>query len=137
MVSLPSDIYYVYQQTKNECFNRLKKRVPYISNIFDYECIDIIIYGDDHFSRVFVMNALKALEKGTTKNDDTDHIASMLLCNWSNLFGVHTIKEVSQFVIQFLNYVRRNLLNGNKKYATTTEVQQFRQFLRINSTSND
>ena len=50
MIFLPSNIYYVYQQTKNECFNRLKERVPYIDKIFEYECIDIVIYGNDHFS---------------------------------------------------------------------------------------
>ena len=61
------------------------------------------------------MNAFKALEKGTTKNDDTDHIASMLICNSCKPFGVHTKDKVSLFVIQFLNYVRKHLMDGIQK----------------------
>ena len=63
------------------------------------------------------MNPLKALEKKTSKNDntgriasmndDTGHIASMLLCNFCKLFGVYKINEVSKFVVKFLNYVRK------------------------------
>ena len=80
------------------------------------------------------MNSLKALQKKSKKNDhtghiasmneDIDHIASMVLCNLCELYGVHKTKEVSDFVIKFLNYVRKNLFDGNKYYTITTKGEQ-------------
>ena len=35
------------------------ERVPDIQNIFDYKYIDFVIHGGDHYSRVFVVSALK------------------------------------------------------------------------------
>ena len=63
------------------------------------------------------MNPLKALQKKNKRdddtghiasmNEDTGHIASMLLCNLCKLYGVHETKQVSNFVVKFLNYVRK------------------------------
>lgn len=52
MISLPCETYYQLQQSKtsDKCFNGLKNRVPYLDKIFDYECIDLVIFGNDHFS---------------------------------------------------------------------------------------
>ena len=105
MISLPSDTFYTFGETRIECYAKLKKRVPDLQHIFDYECIDIVIHGGDHFSRVFVVNALKALERGESQNDNKDHVPSILLCNSWSLTGVHTKENVSSFVITFLNYI--------------------------------
>ena len=58
-------------------------------------------------------------------NDNTDHIASMLICNSYKPSGVHTKDEVSLFVIQFLNYVRKHLMDGIQK---DTEVPLYLRF---------
>ena len=67
MISLPSDIYTFFDglpnTTCNLCFEWLQKRLPNCDMIFDYSCIDITIHHWDHFSRVFVVNASKALDK--------------------------------------------------------------------------
>ena len=115
MISLPSDTFDVFvgmkNQTKKTCFDWLKRRLQNLDKIFDYGCIDITINGDDHFSRVFVLNAWKALDKikkddntchkTSVNEEDTGNILSMLLCNSSQLFGVHKISEVKEFVINF------------------------------------
>ena len=59
-------------------------------------------------------------------DEDTGHILSMLLCNSCKLYGVHETKEVSNFVVKFLNYVRTNLLDGNKHYTITTKGDQYK-----------
>ena len=126
MISIPSNTFDVFvgmkNQTKTTCFDWLKKRLPNLDNIFDYGCIEITINGDDHFSRVFVLNAWKALDKKkdtdtchkTSVNEEhTGHIPLILLCNSSGLFGVHKIGQVKEFVIKVLKYLRKNLMQDN------------------------
>ena len=117
-------------QTKTTCFDWLKKRLPNLDKIFDHGCIDITINGDDHFSRVFVMNASTALDKKdddtchttSVNKEDTGYIPSMLLCNLSQLFGVHKIGEVKKFVMKFLKYLRKNLMQDNQQFTISTGV---------------
>ena len=60
--------------------------------------------------------------------EDTGHIPSMLLCNSSGLFGVHKIGEVKEFVIDFLKYLRKNLMQDNQQFTIPAGVQQFNLF---------
>ena len=71
------------------------------------------------------MNAFQALKKGSKKNDDTDHIASMLICNSCQPLGVHTKDEVLLFVTQFLSYVRKHLMAGKQKDPEVSLYQRF------------
>ena len=143
MISLPADIHNYFVGIKNKstdlCFEWLQKRLPDCDRIFDYSCIDITIHASDHWSRVFVLNASKALDntppdnnKDTTNSKtvvpiDMDHIPSIVLCNsMSSISGDHSIPMVTQFVIQFLNYLRKHLLYNNK---IQSNEQQSRFFL--------
>ena len=70
MISLPSDTYYHFHQkraAKPTLFEWLKLCLPNLNKLFNYECIDIVIHSDDHFSRVFVMNAWSVLGKKPTR----------------------------------------------------------------------
>ena len=109
----------------------LIERVPNLQHIFDYECINIVIHGGDHFSRVFVMNALKALEKRKSQNDNKEHVLSILLCNSWSPSGVHKKETVSKFVITFLNYIRRQQMqNCTKQHTATSSTTHYHQFFK-------
>ena len=107
----------------------LIKRVPDLQHIFDYECIDIVIHGGDHFSRVFVMNALKALEKRKSQKDEKEHVSSILVCNSWSPSGVHKTETVSKFVITFLNYRRKQQMERcTKQHTATTPTTHYHLF---------
>ena len=53
MISLPAQTYIRFCQNKAHCFCILKDRVTDYNKIFDFQCIDFAIHGNDHFSQVF------------------------------------------------------------------------------------
>ena len=80
------------------------------------------------------MNAFKALEKVTTKNDGTDHEASMLICNSYKPFGVHAINKLSQLSYNFW------IMSENTWWMVSKKTQKYRNThisLWIDSTSDD
>ena len=85
----------------------LKLRVTDLDKIFDFHCTDFVIHGNDHFSRVFVVNAIMALEtiKISSKKDHKNHVPSILLCNSMNQEGKHKSSNVTKFIIVILNYI--------------------------------
>ena len=112
MISLPAQTYIRFCQNKAHCFSMLKDRVTDFNKIFDFRCIDFVIHGSDHFSQVFLVNTIKALvaNKGSFKNDNKEHVPSILLCNSTNQVGEHITDAVKKFIIAFLNHIKEDQL---------------------------
>ena len=60
--------------------------------------------------------------------EDMGHIPSILLCNLTSLYGVHTMRKVTDFVIKFSNYLRKNLMLDNPQFTIPSRVEQFKLF---------
>ena len=139
MISLPCDTYDYYQMYPSDSFNWLKKRIPNPEKIFEYDCIDLTIRYGGHFSRAFILNASKALDRGKRKNigtcnttsekkEDMNHIPSILLCNSIALQGHHSKQSVTKFIITFLNYLRKSMKIENPEFRIPSENSQYVYF---------
>ena len=112
MLSLPPETYEKYNKNPTECIKWLKECLS--SNyqcMFDYTCINLIIYSGKHYSSVFIMNPMKAIDKTVTADwyncNDDDPIPCILLCSSvKDPKGSHTMEKVMHFVTRFLNAVR-------------------------------
>ena len=112
MLSLPPETYEKYNKNPTECIKWLKECLS--SNyqcMFDYTCINLIIYSGKHYSSVFIMNPMKAIDKTVIADwincNDDDPIPCILLCSSvKDPKGSHTMEKVMHFVTRFLNAVR-------------------------------
>ena len=60
--------------------------------------------------------------------EDMGNIPSILLCNSIRLKGHHTKQSVTKFVINFLNYLKKNKTIDNPQFTIPSRVQQFKLF---------
>ena len=112
MLSLPPETYEKYNKNPTECIKWLKECLS--SNyqcMFDYTCINLIIYSGKHYSSVFIMNPMKAIDKTVIADwincNDDDPIPCILLCSSvKDPKGSHTMEKIMLFVTRFLNAVR-------------------------------
>ena len=84
----------------------LRQHLSNFEQIFEFTCIDIVIWHNDHYSRVFVLNAKNAIKKLTGQPKERD--PAINFCNSMDASGFHSIKLITEFVVQFLNCTKKH-----------------------------
>ena len=110
MISLPSDTYELFTSNPGTCINNLRQHLSNFEQIFEFTCIDIVIFHNAHYSRVFFLNAKNAIKRITGKPKEDD--PAIYCCNSMNASGFQDIKLITQFVVKFLNCTKKQLRNG-------------------------
>ena len=105
MISLPAETYESFIDKPGACINNLRQHLSNFEHIFEFTCIDIVIWHNDHYSRVFVLNAKNAIKKLIGRPNE--HDPAIYFCNSSNFSGRHSIKQITNFIVQFLNCTKK------------------------------
>ena len=74
-------------------------------DLLKFKVIDFLIWGNNHYSRVFVINASKVLEAGYSfsSSDDDEAIAIMIHTNSMVGLPAHDTPKVGKLIRRFLN----------------------------------
>ena len=72
-------------------------------NLFDNKVVDILIFGNNHFSRVSVINASLVLDEGNKFADDNDPRPCMIHINSMNEGPGHITEKIGTSIRRFIN----------------------------------
>ena len=87
--------------------------------LLDYKVLDFIIWGNNHFSRVFAINASFILEPfySFKRGDDDEEKAFMIHTNSMVGLKAHDTVKIGKNIIKFLNeYIQEHGLSTIRKY---------------------
>lgn len=76
-------------------------------NLLEFKVIDFLIWGNNHYSRVFVINASKVLEAGYSFNSSDDDEAIAIMIHTNSMVGLpaHDTPKVGKSIRRFLNEI--------------------------------
>lgn len=74
-------------------------------DLLKFKVIDFLIWGNNHYSRVFVINASKVLEAGYSFNSSDDDEAIAIMIHTNSMVGLpaHDTPKVGKSIRRFLN----------------------------------
>ena len=105
--SLPANFYELMLRHKYTIDGELDKNLNMNrmidKNLFDHKVVDILIFGNNHFSRVSVINASLVLDEGNKFADDNDPRPCMIHINSMNEGPGHITEKIGTSIRRFMN----------------------------------
>ena len=105
--SLPANFYELMLRHKYTIDGELDKNLNMNrmidKNLFDHKVVDILIFGNNHFSRVSVINASLVLDEGNKFADDNDPRPCMIHINSMDEGPGHITEKIGTSIRRFMN----------------------------------
>ena len=105
--SLPANFYELMLRHKYTIDGELDKNLNMNrmidKNLFDHKVVDILIFGNNHFSRVSVINASLVLDEGNKFADDNDPRPCMIHINSMDEGPGHITEKIGTSIRRFIN----------------------------------